>query len=248
MTIVVSAYLSFPSKANHQFYMEHIRRFLTLVKNKIVFFTSEDLIETFRCIRSTHIVYVPFRVSDLYTPKYGPDFWDRHVALDQGHNHMTRDLAAMWYNKKECVLRAMTIEPGNSYIWCDAGCIRTDDWVITHPLSYVPPDDRLVLQLLHPLPSKPTLLTLGSQNIAGALMAGSRQAWYTASSLYDTVLDMFDRSSLPAAMDQYVWGSAVLFFPDAFRTVMPVPCPDTWFFFLIYLQSTTSCLVHDGDQ
>jgi len=252
MTIVVTAYLSIPSKANHEFYTNHIHRFLTLVKNEIVFFTSVDCIDMFRTIRSENIVYVPCTSSDLYT-KYNVEFWDRHVELDRGHNHVTRDLAAMWYNKKEFVLRAMTIKPNGPYIWCDAGCIRTDDWKIKYPLRYVPTDDKLVLQLLHPLPAQPTLLTLGSQNIAGALIAGTRQAWITGSRLYDSILDMFDRENLPGAMDQYIWGSAVLYYPADFRTVMySVPCPDKWFFFLFSLQaddeSTMQSPVHDRVQ
>lgn len=236
MSLVVTAYLDIPSKQNSEFYINHIKRFLKYVKCKVVFFTSEDLIDFFKNIRNENIIYVKTELNDLYT-KYDDFFWERHVELDRGHNKTTKELSAIWYNKKEFIKKAINIEKSDIYIWCDAGCIRTDEWIpyLQNFGKNITNNKKLNMQLLRDLPLENVFLTHGSVNIAAAIIYGDTESWLKCSKFYDEILEKFDTNNFPAAMDQYVWGTTILHYPEYFFTVKPIDSPDEWFFFLKFL-------------
>jgi hypothetical protein len=68
---------------------------------------------------------------------YGFGFFRDQCAVDPEKYH-TPVLAAVWYEKKEFVKRAIEMVRLNRredvvdrvpFIWCDAGCVRTDAWL-----------------------------------------------------------------------------------------------------------------------
>ena len=239
--VIVSAYFKIPSKFSHAFYMDNIRRFLKNIETHIIFFSTPDLVDDLRRMRPaayplTLLTYNTIEDIEAYM-KYGTEFWARHSQLDNGRNVTTPPLSAVWYNKKEFILRAnrVTQEPG-PYIWCDAGCIRSDDW-FPEALKFgqhldLVPKDKIMIQILEYVPMEPTLLTWPSCHMAGAIMAGYIETWKKASELYDEILSEYDKKSLPAASDQYVWGACATFEPELFLKVYPITSPDKWFFFL----------------
>ncbi len=242
-SIIVTAYFNIVSKFSHEFYMEHIRRFLPHISVPVIFFTTPDLVHEFSNLNSniTFITYENVHEIEAFK-KYGKDFWIRHTELDNQYNYIrSPELAAIWYNKKEFVKRAMKeTDHDGPFIWCDVGCVRLDDWIpyikdFGKKVEKVP-KDKLLIQLLYDLPDcEPVLLTHGSQHVAAAIISGYREIWLKCSDLYDEILEKFNESNVPAAMDQDVWGSTIMKYPHMFETIKPIESPDKWFFFLIYL-------------
>lgn len=240
--MIVSAYFRIPSKKSHEFYMENIKRFLRNVSTPIVFFTTPDFVDELANMRPIEYPITFSTYESIYEieafKKYGFSFWKHHSDLDGGPtrgNLTSPELAAIWYNKKEFILRAYEItQSDEQYIWCDAGCIRTDAWLpyIRNFGTKLDVGDKLAFQLLRELPSTPQLLTWPSLNIAGAIIAGRIESWKTCGALYDEILKKYDEKNIPAASDQYVWGSTITFWSDSFLTIKPVYSPDEWFFFL----------------
>ena len=101
MAVIVSAYFRIPSKATHEFYVPHIKRFLSTVRSQIVFFTTPDLLKEFTDMRPASLMPVDFviieSISELRAfEKFGYDFWQRQCQIDPEKYH-TPELAAVWY-------------------------------------------------------------------------------------------------------------------------------------------------------
>ena len=99
MAIIVSAYFKIPSKASHEFYLEHLKRFLTNIKTNIVFFTTPDLVETLQHIRGDLPINFQL-INSIYDivafKRYGYDFWQKQCNIDVEKYH-TPEVAAIWY-------------------------------------------------------------------------------------------------------------------------------------------------------
>jgi hypothetical protein len=240
---VVSAYYKIPSKQSHSFYASHLQRWFRSVRVPVVFFTTSDMITEIQSWGYSlgHVQFIEQAFEDLQVwKKLGRDFWLRQKERDPEPYH-TPELGAIWYEKKEFVLRAMELQPKKEiFIWCDAGCIRNDasenaakDFG-TRNISLN--DNQLHLQQICNVPLQkfyrfPTIC------IAGAIMAGNRTAWIDHSTLYDIIIQIYDFNKCPTIMDQYILKSCVdnrnhkynCHVPDNTITV------DPWFFFLQYL-------------
>jgi len=110
---IVSAYYKIPSKQPHAFYFQHLLRFFQGSKNKqIIFFTTPDVIEEFaKYLDLSHIRFICLKFSDFEAiQKFGRYFWDRQKQRDSAYFH-TAELGAIWFEKKEFVLRAAEIVP-----------------------------------------------------------------------------------------------------------------------------------------
>lgn len=251
--LIVSAYFKIPSKASHAFYMEHMKRFLGNVTTMVVFFTTPDLVKSVTNMRGNKPIMICTvdSIMDLVAmKKYGYDFWRTQCNRDPEKYH-TPEVAAVWYEKKEFVKRACAARPDHTgpFVWCDTGCVRTDAWLPSlrtfgqNVGSDVVPKDKLLMQLLKPLP---TALSAPATHffrhpdcyIAGALIAGYRDTWYACSELYDNTLGIYNTNEVCANSDQYVWASTILRYPERFQTVLAetvANTPDKWFVFLKYL-------------
>ena len=203
-SIIVSAYYRIPSKQPHEFYIPHIKRFLSGIKNFIIFFTEPELVEEFSKIRGN--LPIQFVTDHDIFGKRNRTFWEKQCQLDCEKYH-TPELGAIWYNKKEFVLRAIEImELECPYIWCDAGCIRYDQDISDFGTRGSIPHDKILLQSFIQIPDE-KFFRFPFVGIAGAIMAGYTEAWKKMSILYDEMIDTYTEYGVCCNMDQYILAS-----------------------------------------
>ena len=72
MALIVSAYFKIPSKASHDFYLEHLQRFLSGIKSHVEFFTTPDLVELLTKMRGNLPItfHVMNSINELNAFKY----------------------------------------------------------------------------------------------------------------------------------------------------------------------------------
>jgi len=249
MSIIISAYFKIPSKATHEFYISHIRRFLNNVMNHIVFFTTPDLIDIIKEMRGDlPITFISYdSIYDIVAfKKFGIDFWKHQCEIDNEKYH-TPEVAAIWYNKKEFVkeaIRLLEIHNIDTYnvpfIWCDAGCVRKDAWqplikTFGNNVQCIP-SNKLLIQILNNRPNK-LYLSFPDICVAGAIMAGYRDTWFKCSEIYDIVLQKYVEAKVCCNSDQHIIATSILLYNDHYECIM---CNyphiiSEWFRFLHYL-------------
>jgi Bacterial protein of unknown function (HtrL_YibB) len=251
--MIVTAYFQIPSKQSHEFYIPHLERFLEWVESPIVFFTSRDLVDEMRSLRPSHLPIQFVLYDSVYEiesyKKYGRDFWNHQSTLADAR-HQTPELGAIWYNKKEFVNRAIELtnldEP---YIWTDAGCIRQDYWKLFAPTfgknHDAIPINKIMIQLMESEISKDIeFFKFENIYVAGAIIAGYKEAWKRYSKIYDEVFLEYLSQGLCVSSDQSVIARLCVKNPDIVETVYDGnlhPAIDRWFFFLKLLST-----VHTG--
>ena len=247
MSIIVSAYFKIPSKVSHDFYLEHLQRFLSGIKSHIDFFTTSDLVPLLTSYRGTlpitfHIInplndFVAFQV-------YGYDFWKTQCSIDIEKYH-TPEVAAVWYEKKEFVKKIITIYKNNDpsfnkpIIWCDAGCVRDNKWLdIIHSFGKntdnIPPQ-KLLMQTFSELPKNKEFYMYPDSYIAASIIAGYPDVWSVCSKLYDKTLVSYIMNNTCCNSDQYIWASTINAHPELFELIIVKECVNKWFYFLEYL-------------
>jgi len=239
-TVVVSAYFQIPSKKPHAFYIPHLQRFFRSLKTPLVFFTTPDVEAEIRGwgfdLRTVQFIHT--RIPDLTAfQTYSPSFWARQKQRDPEPYH-TPELAAVWFEKKEFVLRAMTMVDAKVFIWCDAGCVRNAASEAALGIFGLRSatnlqDGRLHLQQIRPIQPK-AFYQYPDVSIACAIIAGNRDAWTAHSALYNETLNEYDAFGTSGDSDQYVTLRCTDKRPLLY-VLHPPPsdCPvESWFFFL----------------
>jgi hypothetical protein len=235
---IVTAYYEIPSKASKEKYLPWIHNFLTFIEGNIVFFTTENLIEHFKSIRSHNIIYKILPFSEFNAiQEHGWDFWKRHKSLDPEPYH-TPELGAIWYEKKEFVLRVIEENPFNTeyFIWCDAGCVRHESCrgrikSFGQNLSRIN-SEKLNVQMIRPIKNK-LFYRFPDVCIAGAIMIGKSEHWKNFKKLYDIVMKIYDTENVPVIMDQYIMVSIIEKFPGELNPIFSNKnYIDEWFFLL----------------
>jgi len=213
-----------------------MKRWFRSVHCPVIFFTTEDVkneIEQMG-IDLSHIQFQLMKFEELHAWKLGRDFWERQKQRDVESYH-TPELAAIWYEKKEFVKRAMELSEADVFIWCDAGCVRDDqseNAMQQFGKRQVWNDDRLHLQHIRDQPYKEHYV-YPEYRIAGAILAGNRSAWRQFSELYDQVLQNYDTHGFCCNSDQYIMASCYDKTPSLFSLHKPINTSvDSWFFFL----------------
>lgn len=238
MATIVSAYFDVPSKMARHAYIEHIRRFMQLEAN-IVFFTSHDLLPIFQAMRTNNIVYVLMDINNLESiKKYGYHQW-LYWSLHHFPEHYNKPyLGAIWYDKKDFVLKAIDMNPFNSevFIWCDAGCIRDESWFpiakrFGFRLDVIPRTKVLLQRIEYHWPD--------GYIIAGAIMAGNKDVWSQYNDCFNDTFDKIIARGQNPYQDQYVAWQAAVAYPNTIQMMWDSesdkPFFDRWFFFLTYL-------------
>lgn len=238
MHTIVSAYYKIPSKQPHSYYIPLLHRWFRSISAPVLFFTSSELHKELKSldILGTNVTIIELEFTELNAWKLGRDFWDRQKQRDVEQYH-TPELAAVWFEKKEFVLRAMEYTDANTFIWCDAGCIRDD----THEhlakqfgkRDITLDDNKLHLQYIRDQPVKP-FYVYPEYRIAGAIIGGNRNAWKHHAKLYDSVIRYYDDNKVCCNMDQYIIQSCTDQEPNAysFHRVSNTYISNPWFFFL----------------
>lgn len=239
--IVVSAYFNIKSKKSHEFYMEQVKRFLSKIKQPIVFFTTPELIPELKSYRQNLPIQF-IEVSNIYEidafKKYSLDFWKSQYEIDPEKYH-SPELAAIWYNKKEFVLKVIDMYKDfkGHFIWCDAGCIRNDDWNLEKFGSNLPDGSKISFQLINPIsyPESKLFSYPDLPFIAGAIITGNSLAWKKHVINYDKIVQKYIDNNKTINSDQYIYQTSVLMYPNDYNLIYKIDCPDQWFFFLHYL-------------
>jgi hypothetical protein len=241
MAQIVSAYFKIPSKQPHSFYAAHLHRFFRSIKARLIFFTSPDMEAEIRGwnLDLRNVQFVHTTIPELTAFQiYSPSFWARQKQRDPEPYH-TPELAAVWFEKKEFVLRAMGMVDASVFIWCDAGCVRNAaaeaalrDFGLRSTAADLQ-DGRLHLQQIRPIQAK-AFYKYPDMSIAGAIQAGNRAAWLTHSALYNESLNEYDAFGLSGNMDQYILLRCADKRPPLYVLHRPSPdcAVDPWFFFL----------------
>jgi hypothetical protein len=237
-TCIVSAFYKIPSKMPYEWYLPKIINFFKSVRAvPVVFFTTPDVIEDVQKYTTTEhakIVYLPFEDLNAFK-KYGIAFWERQKSRDPQEYH-TYQLGAVWYEKKEFVIRAVDIQRSEVYIWCDAGCVR-DQLSCTlgaqfgTRTNYNINDNRMHIQKISEQ-STQDFYRFDYKFVGGAIIAGNALAWMSYSELYDTILLKYDLNEVPAIMDQYIMKSCIDVRPELFVLYDQNSTIDKWFKFL----------------
>lgn len=240
-TCVVSAFYKIPSKSPYDWYIPKLVSFFQSVKSvPVVFFTTPDVIADIQAHTTTdhvQIVYLPFEELTAFR-RYGLDFWRRQKERDPQEYH-TYQLGAIWYEKKEFVLRATDIHLAHVYIWCDAGCIRDSMSVELSKQLGTRTQFQLNDGRMHIQQTSSQLVEQFYHYayffVAGAIIAGNVSAWKIYSELYDSILLTYDAAGVPAIMDQYIVKSCIDKNPDLFVLYDQDSTIDKWFKFLEFL-------------
>ena len=238
MPTVVSAYYKIPSKAPHTQYELWLRRFFRSISVPTIFFASAECKKEFTRLRvNSNIQFVCLPFEELTAWKYGREFWERQKQRDEETYH-TVELAAVWYEKKEFVARAMKLKPEEElFIWCDAGCIRTEIAEASAckfgTRTQHLPNDTLFVQRIGGIPAIPGPYSYPTVCLAGAIQVGTRKAWATHSNLYDSELLEYDKAGVSGNSDQYVILSCIQKYPQNYTHVYL--SETDWFAFLTTL-------------
>jgi hypothetical protein len=237
MTCIVSAYFKIPSKKPHDWYVPYLIRFFKGVNStKLVFFTTDDVIEELKpLVDLSNVRFLVMNFEDINAFKqYGREFWEIQYERDPERYH-SLELGAIWYEKKEFILKASQYVKANVYIWCDAGCVRDD--ISSHYLqnfgerSVDLNDGKIHLQLIKPH-KKCDFYVYSTVYIGCGIIAGNINAWVMYKNLYDTVLEKYNKNKISGTSDQYITASCIDEIPELFKLYGVKTICDEWFKFL----------------
>lgn len=239
MSTIITAYYQIPTgKHTHNEYLGWITNFLKNIENNIVFFTTVDLVDTFRSIRNKNIIYEVLPFNELNAvKKYGYDFWKRQKDIDIESYH-SPETGIVWYEKKEFVLRAAEKNYFNSdiFTWCDAGCVRYES--IFKKIKTFGKNLTIIDK------SKLNVQTIGNINdkkfyihpdvyMAAAIIVGDKEIWKKTSKIYDEILMDYTNNKVSAIMEQYIYASMIKRYPEYFHCISPQSKHhNPWFFLL----------------
>jgi hypothetical protein len=241
--VIVSAYFKIPSKQPHEFYMKHMHRWFRAVSAPVIFFTSADVkaeLDGYGYGAKPNVRIVAMDFADLTAwSRWGRAFWERQKERDSEKYH-TPELAAIWYEKKEFVRRAMELDTAASvFVWCDAGCVRDQASETamrlfgTRTQGISLDDGRLHLQHIRNQ-AKKEFYRFPEYRYAGAIIAGNRIAWARHYDVFDRVVRDYDDAGISANSDQYVMQRCADLVPEIYSEHFPPKekTVDVWFFFL----------------
>ena len=238
-TMIVSAYYKIPSKQSHSNYIPYLQRWFRSLSAPAIFFTTPDMYEEILSwgYSLTQIQFVMLPITEFTAfQKYGYSFWEEQCRIDVEKYH-TPELAGIWYEKKEFVRRAMNIYCEETiFIWCDAGCIRdqeSENAFCQFGMREATLNDNTIhLQYINSIIK--SFYCYPDRSIAGAIIAGNRNAWIAHCELYDTVIEEYLSANICLNMDQYIIKSCADRKPDLYtlHTIPAMNRIDEWFFFL----------------
>ena len=254
---VVSGYFPIPSKFSPEQYLFWVKSFLENIPCHLVFFTDPrlvDLLQGWRGKYNDRTVFVPFDFPDNSEAfkKYGHPFWEKQLELDQeyDYNDKTRkihspELYAIWYEKKEFVLKAIAMNPfgHEKYLWADAGGFRIQEWfpqLQTFAQARNIHDNRFFLLNIEPFQEgEAVLIDRKEPRVGGGYLAAHKDTWPIFSKKYDDMMQEYSTAGIFAGKDQNLMASMYLREPDFFDLVpTDNSSKDPWFWPQLYFAET----------
>jgi hypothetical protein len=250
---VVTAYYPIRSKYTVKEYIQWIGEFWPRLSCPLVFYTSPNLVEIFERVFSgrtaTRIIGVPFSSLQAFR-KLSHKVWADTHSLDKEQGH-SPELYALWYEKKEFILRTIEENPFSSdrFVWCDAGIGRSREWAsIVHrfPLKERIPRDTILVLQIDPLKKEDSSMDEWgipgrfdeAATFGGGVLASGREGWMRWSKAYDAMLMRYHLAGRFIGKDQNIMASMILQEPGL---VTIVQRPHTlgplvgWFYLLFFL-------------
>jgi glycosyltransferase involved in cell wall biosynthesis len=250
---VVSAYYPVKSKFSIEQYMKWIVGFWPKTSCSLVFYTEPLLVglfeKAFASRKNVKIVGLPFTSLSAFE-KLSYKVWLTTKALDKETGH-TPELYALWYEKKEFVLRTILENPFSSdkFIWCDAGIGRIPELTLSiqkFPVKERIPRGTMLILEIDPLNEKDcgrdvwgipgtfdTVATFG-----GGILASDAEGWIRWSKAYDSMLIRYYLAGRFIGKDQNIMASMILEDPSL-ATIVHRPADlgpiAGWFYLLCYL-------------
>jgi hypothetical protein len=250
----VSAYYPIKSKFGPDKYVKWMMDFWPKTHHPLVFFTDPAIVPLFDDMFKnragpTRIVGLPFGELAALT-KIPSSIWlDTHRIDREAPTH-TPELYALWYEKKEFVLRAIKLNAFGSehYVWCDAGICRYPEWV-PHLSAFpraqmIPPGDRMLVLRVNPFTATETekdgiLGNFESVNtVGGGILAASAVGWARWNDEYDKMFMRYIFAGRFVGKDQNIMASLYLEQPDLVHLIDPpanMNSMQRWFYLLFFL-------------
>lgn len=253
---VVTGYYPIPSKFPIDNYISWIAAFWPKTECPLIFFTDPQLVPHFQDMLKdrkgpTQVVGLAFNEISAFK-KLCPEVWVHTRAKDpEGQTH-SPELYAIWYEKKEFVLRAIEANPFGSdqFVWCDAGICRRQDWVEclrSFPKrEMVPPVGRMLVLRIDSFHAEDSIADkygimgdFGKRaTVGGGILAADIRGWKSWSKAYDAMLMRYYLADRFIGKDQNIVASMILEHPDiAFVVDAPtiMNTIDRWFYLLFFL-------------
>jgi glycosyltransferase involved in cell wall biosynthesis len=250
---VVTAYYPIRSKYSIQEYMKWILQFWPQIRCNLVFYTDPALVNAFESAfqgrNFTRVIGIPFSELRAFN-KLSPMVWTSAHTLDSEVGH-TPELYALWYEKKEFVLRAIELNPFGSekFVWCDAGIGRYPEWIprlSSFPLERCIPCEKMLVLEIDPFKEEDfvpdengirgkfdTRATFG-----GGILASDIGGWNQWSKAYDAMLMRYYLAGRFVGKDQNIFASMILENPElAILVKRPMELGPIagWFYLLFFL-------------
>lgn len=247
---IVTAYYKIPNKIHtlynqenaHDYYLSYINLLLKHVKRPILFFTDKECHADLMPLAGDNVEFIlqPFnelKILDEFPQK----FWEDELKKDSMKFH-TWQLGAIWANKVKFIEQAAQQYPDEEWwVWMDAGCIRTNDWIpYLEDFTYRP-----FIQL------KPGVYLQGSGesleitelvkykniNIQAAIILVHKDYAELFNKSYNQLLHVYHNSPLACISDQIIMSTLSHNNKEWIYRIInkQKALPDTSFFFLAYL-------------
>lgn len=255
---VVSAYYPIKSKFTHHKYFEWIAGFWPQMQCPLVFFTNPELCAAFEELFKqrpgpTKVIGIPFRELNAFR-KLAPSVWLDTFKIDPEMKIHSPELYAIWYEKKEFVLRAIELNPFHSehFVWCDAGICRYPEWIphlqnFPRKEMFQIPGKMIVLRIAPFDKNRAVADTNGIRgdfkntvSVGGGILAADIEGWKIWNKQYDSMFMRYFLANRFVGKDQNIMGSMILEWPDSVVLVDPSPAMSSvqrWFYLLFYLAS-----------
>lgn len=246
---VVTSYYEIRSKFSNKQYWKWIENFC-IIPCHLVIFTSADLVEKFKILRSDFIgktTVISLKFEDLYHYQYIEKYRE-YYNRDYNKSH-SPDLYVIWAEKVKFIMRAIQLNPFKSskFVWCDIGCVREEKFINT--LTYFPVAEKITGNKMNFLLLKKFTEQeyknaesgiLGQQygqiRFGGGIQGADIETWEKYNNLWDLMLQKYFKADRFAGQDQCIIGSIYLENPDLFYaiTVSKDYIDNEWFYLLHY--------------
>ena len=131
---IVSCYYKIKSKRPHDEYDIYIKNLLTNMKDNMVIYTSEDLVEYLKSYikdgQNIKIVIKPFESLEVFY-KYKDILKEQEKIDEHAWTGRSYYCYVLWNSKLQFIKETIEYNPFNSdkFMWLDIGAIRTNDIV-----------------------------------------------------------------------------------------------------------------------
>lgn len=250
---VVSAYYEMPSKNKKEEYRNWIRIFLETIPCFLVFFTEESLIPFIKeCRRNfedrTVIITLP-RSEWAVNSHFKQEEFDALFKLDpEKHIGHTPELYKVWYEKKEFILKAISLNPFNhtDFVWTDAGIYRDQklaELTKAFPVADRIPTDRIMMLNIMAFTKSDEVLKNGfigggedKPRIGGGIVAASKEQWLVYNTLFNSIVERYRKAGIFWGKEQIIMKTLVLENRTKVSLIEAKPIMSNfWFYSVLYL-------------